>query len=168
MKNIFKVVILIGILFVAGNVNAQKFGHIDFAKLYSIMPGQDTAQSAYEKYAKNLQMQMQTMQGELESKFMDYQANMATMSDIIKQTKEKEIQDLQARIEAFNVSATEDLQAKEAQLTKPLIDRARKAVQDVAKANGYTYVFNGAEGLLLYAEPADDIMPLVKKKLGIL
>ncbi len=167
MKNIFKLILFVAILGFAGNANAQKFGHINFAELYSIMPGQDTAQAQYEQYARGLQAQMENMQKELETKFLDYQTNMATMSEIIKQTKEKEIQDLQARIEAFNMSATQDLQAKEAQLTQPLIERAKKAVQDVAKANGFTYIFNSSEGLLLYSEPSDNIMPLVKKQLGL-
>jgi outer membrane protein len=107
------------------------------------------------------------MQAELESKYTDYQANQATWSNIIRQTKEKEIQDMQIRLEDFNSQAQIDLRNKEDELTAPLIERARKAVEDVAKENGYTYVFNSTEGLLLYATPSDDIMSLVKKKLGL-
>jgi outer membrane protein len=110
---------------------------------------------------------MTTMQAELENKFMEYQANQATMSNIIKQTKEREIQDLQTRIEEFNQQAQLDLGEKEQELTAPVIEKARKAVEDVAKENGYTYIFNSTEGLLLYATPGDDVLPMVKKKLGI-
>ncbi|NCC72430.1 MAG: OmpH family outer membrane protein [Sphingobacteriia bacterium] len=144
-----------------------KFGHVDFAKLYSEMPGQDSIKKEYETYAQGLQNQMTTMQAELENKYLDYQANQATWSNIIRQTKEKEIQDIQGRLEEFNTQAQQDLRDKEDALTAPLIEKARKAVEDVARENGYTYVFNSTEGLLLYAAPSDDIMPLVKKKLGI-
>jgi len=89
------------------------------------------------------------------------------MSSIIKQTKEKEILDLQRRIQEFQQTAQEDLQNKENELTAPIIEKARNAVRDVAKENGYTFIFNSTEGLLLYTEPADDIMALVKKKLGL-
>ncbi len=71
---------------------------------------------------------------------------------------------MQIRLEDFNSQAQIDLRNKEDELTAPLIERARKAVEDVAKENGYTYVFNSTEGLLLYATPSDDIMSLVKKK----
>ncbi len=151
----------------ATNVQAQKFGHVEFAKLYSLMPGQDSVRVVYEAYAKGLQNQVTTMQAELENKFMEYKANQATMSNIIKQTKEREIQDLQTRIEAFSTQAQQDLTAMEQDLTAPIIESARKAVEDVAKENGYTYIFNYTEGMLLYATPSDDVLPLVKRKLGI-
>jgi hypothetical protein len=38
----------------------------------------------------------------------------------------------------------------------------------VAKENKYTYIINSIEDIVLYSEPADDILSLVKKKLGIL
>ncbi len=146
----------------------QKFGHIDFVKLYSLLPGQDSANAAYETYAKGLQNQFATMQAELENKVLDYQANQASMSDIIKQTKEREIQDLQQRMEEFNIRAQQELANKETELTAPLIEKARKAVEEVAKENGYTYIFNYGDGrALIYAEPSDDIMSLVKKKLNL-
>jgi outer membrane protein len=130
------------------------------------MPGQDSIKAVYETYAKGLQNQLATMQAEWENKLSDYQANQATMSNIIKQTKESDLQDLQSRMEEFNQKAQQDLQEKEAELTQPLIDKARKAVEDVAKEKGYTYVFNSTEGLLLYAG-GEDILPLVKAKLKI-
>jgi outer membrane protein len=164
---ILAILILTSFTFFAQAQKTQKFGHIDFAKLYALMPGQDSIKAVYEAYATGLQNQLTTMQAELESKFNEYQANQATMSNIIKQTKEKEIQDLQARIEEFNAQAQQDLSDKEQELTAPIIDKAKKAVEDVAKENGYTYIFNSTEGLLLYATPSDDIMSLVKKKLGI-
>lgn len=161
--------ILLG-FFISLNVNSQtklKIGHIDFAKLYSIMPGLDTAKARYEEYNKSVQEQYATMQTELESKFMDYQANQANLSEIIRQTKESEINDLKTRMDAFETKAVQDLQTKELELTSPIIERAREAVKEVAKENGYTYVLNSTEGLVLYSEPSDDILPVVMKKLGI-
>ncbi len=164
---VLAILVLVTFTFAANAQKTQKFGHIDFAKLYSVMPGQDSVRAVYEAYATGLQNQMTTMQAELENKFMEYQANQATMSNIIKQTKEREIQDLQTRIEEFNAQAQQDLGEKEQELTAPIIEKARKAVEDVAKENGYTYIFNSTEGLLLYATPNDDVMPLVKAKLGM-
>lgn len=170
MKHLLRSVIVLASFAFAFNASAQsapKFGHIDFAKLYSMMPGQDSVKAVFENYQKSLASQFEAMQTELQNKYNDYQTNLSTMSDIIKQTKEKEIQDLQMRMEAFQQQAQIDLQKKESDLTAPMIEKARIAVEDVAKVNGYTYVFNAAEGLLLYAEPSEDMMPLVKKKLGI-
>lgn len=170
MKKIFQfllIVVLAGVAIQSSAQKTQKIGHINFAKLYEQMPGQDSIRSAYTKFSEQLQSQFQTMQTEYEAKLGDYQNNQATMSSIIKQTKEKEIIDLQKRIQDFQQTAQEELQNKEAELTAPVIEKARNAVRDVAKENGYTFIFNSTEGILLYSEQGDDIMPLVVKKLGL-
>lgn len=170
MKNILKIFIVLAIAVSAMQVSAQKsqkIGHINFAELYELMPGQDSIRAAFTSYQEQLQQQFQAMQTEYETKLNEYQTNMATMSNIIKQTKEKEIVDLQRRIQEFQQTAQEDLQAKEVELTAPVIEKARNAVKEVAKENGYSFVLNSTEGLVLYTEPADDLMPLVKKKLNL-
>jgi outer membrane protein len=169
----FAVLLLITIGFVFSGtslVKAQakiKLGHIDFATLYSMMPGLDSVKVEFEEYNKGVQEQFTAMQTELENKYNDYVAKMETMSDIIRSTKEAEINDLKERMDAFEVTATQDLQKKEMELTAPIIEKARTAVEAVAKEDGYTYIFNSTEGMLLYAEPTDNIMDKVKAKLGI-
>ena len=170
MKIIFKSLFILAFCFttLGGNAqNQEKFGHINFADLYALMPGLDSVKALYEKYASSIQSQFDAMQNELESKIVDYQNNQTTMSDIIRQTKEREIQDLQSRMEAFQTSAQQDLQNKEVELTTPIIEKAQNAVKEVAKENGYTYILNSAGGMVLFADPLDNITDLVKKKLGI-
>lgn len=170
MKNLLKVLAIVVLVAVAATTNAQKsvkIGHIDFGKVLELMPGQDTVKVVMEKYVQSLQGELQTMQQELEMKGMDYQKNAATMSTIIKATKEKEITDLQGRIEAFQQSAQQELQTKQTELITPFVEKAKKAIKDVAKEGGYAYVLNAVEDLLLYTEGGEDITPQVKKKLGI-
>jgi outer membrane protein len=170
MKKGLVIIALSVLVFTSLNVSAQsksKFGHVDFAALYAAMPGQDSIKIVFERYTKDLQETFASMTTEYQTKLQDYQANMATMSNLIRQNKEREIMDIQTRMEDFRTQAEQDLQQKELELTSPIIDKARQAVSDVAKENGYTYVFNSSEGLLLYSDPSDDILPLVKKKLGI-
>jgi len=170
MKNLLKVLAIVVLVAVAATTNAQKatkIGHIDFGKLLEQMPGQDTVKGVMENYVKELQGQLQTMQSELELKGADYQKNAATMSSIIKSTKEKEITDLQGRIEAFQQSAQKDISDKQTELITPFVDKAKAAIKDVAKEGGYAYIMNAVEDLILYSEGGDDVMPLVKKKLGI-
>lgn len=170
MKQVFRfflVIVIAGIALQSSAQKSQRLGHIDFAQLYSLMPGQDSIKKEYEAFSVQLQSQFQAMQTEYENKLTDYQNNQATMSSIIKQTKEREIIDLQRRIQEFQQTAQEELQNKETELTAPIIEKARNAVKEVAKENGYTFIFNSTEGLLLYTESADDIMALVKKKLGL-
>ncbi len=119
MKNLLKVVTLVVLIAVAAGAHAQKatkIGHVDFAKVLEQMPGQDTVKTVMEKYVQSLQGELQTMQSELELKNADYQKNAATMSNIIKSTKEKEMMDLQDRIQAFQQSAQKELSDKQTEL----------------------------------------------------
>jgi outer membrane protein len=89
------------------------------------------------------------------------------MSDIIRQTKEKEITDLEQRIQTFQQNAELDFQNKQAELYNPLIEKAKTAISEVAEENGYTYIFDAGVGILLYYEKGDNILPMVRAKLGL-
>lgn len=169
MKNTLKLFVVV--LFAAFSLNASaqtglKIGYIDFQALMAVMPGQDELNKELETYVAGLEAQLTSMQSEYETKLTDYQANQATMSEIIRQTKEKEIMDLQGRIEAFNQQAQYDIQNKQLELTDPIIKKAQVAIEEVAKENGFTYIINGNEQILLY-KSGIDILPLVKAKLGL-
>ena len=180
MKKAF-IAVLVALLALGGNAMAQKtikLGHINSNDLMQIMPGRDSAQAALQKdvdelkaeleeEVSDLEQELKNMQAELEKRYNEYQAGQAGWSDLIKQTKQSELQDMSARIEQFQQNAQKQLQEREAAVLKPIIDRAKKAIEDVAKENGYTYIFDAGVGTLLYSQDSDDIMPMVKKKLGL-
>ncbi|MBQ6046048.1 MAG: OmpH family outer membrane protein [Bacteroidales bacterium] len=144
-----------------------KLGHINSSELMQIMPGRDEAQATLQKEVDELQNTMKTMQTELEQRYNEYMGKKDQMSDLIRQTKERELQDMGNRIQDFQESAQKKLAEREQEVLKPIIDKAKKAIEDVAKENGYTYIFDSGVGALLYQQDSDDIMPLVKKKLGL-
>ena len=131
------------------------------------MPERDSAKVKLEAHSKTLEKQLTTMSTEFDKKYQEFQASQATLSDLIKQTQANELQELKTRIENFQQSAQKDLQDKEAELLNPIVAKAKKAIEEVAKENGYTYIFDVATGSLLFYETGDNILPLVKKKLGL-
>ncbi len=170
MKNLFKVALILTFALFLGHGYGQtnaKLGYINSTELLEMMPAKDSIQKAIEEYGKSLQNQLQTMYLEYQTKLQDYQTNSRTMSDIIRQTKEKELADMETRIQDFQQQADTDMQDQQAKLLQPLLDKAKKAIEDVAKENGYTYIFDAGVGVLLYYEKGDNIMPLVKAKLGL-
>lgn len=144
-----------------------KLGHINSSDLMQIMPGKDSAQSAFEAEVKILDGELKAMQEELEKKLNDYQERKSQMTELIRSTKEQELNDLNQRIQIYQQNAQKKLQEKEAELLQPIIDRAKQAISDVAKENGYTYIFDTSAGAVLYQQDSDDILNLVKKKLGL-
>ncbi|MAZ93823.1 MAG: hypothetical protein CMF58_05335 [Lentimicrobiaceae bacterium] len=171
MKSLKKVIAVLSlIIMITGFASAQtgaKFGYIDSNEILALMPETDSLQNELKAYADYLDEQMSTMGMEYQTKVTDYQENYNTMSDLIRQTKEKEITDLQARIQAFQQSADQDLGAKQAELFNPLIDKVKVAITEVARENGYNYIFDVGTGALVFYETGDNIIPLVKTKLGI-
>ena len=167
MKRI--IIVLFALFCIVGinEINAQKFGHVNFAELYKQVPGHDVAQAEYEKYVMEIKQQIDAMEAELQQKYTEYTINSASMTSLIKTAKERELQDLNARYEDFRSSINADLSAKDSELSEPLITKAKQAVEDVAKEHGYTYIFNSSDGLVLYATPSDNVMDLVLKKLGV-
>ncbi|MCB8963444.1 MAG: OmpH family outer membrane protein [Bacteroidales bacterium] len=171
MKQLFKFIIVGAIVLTAGiNANAQnfKFGHINSQELLTAMPDRDSAEAKVKKYGQTIQDQLEELQVEFNKKYQDYVQKRATLTDAIREMKEKELQEMQQRAQDFQQNAEQDYQRFQAETMKPVIEKADAAIKKVAKANGFTYVFDISGGILLYySEQSTDILPLVKKELGI-
>ena len=153
-----------------GTAMAQKnikLGHINSNELMQIMPGRDSAQTILQAEVTELEQTLKSMQSEAEQRYNDYVANQSGWTELIRQTKQREIQDMGARIQEFQENAQKQLQQREQDLLKPIIDRAKKAIEDVAREGGYTYILDSGTATVLFSQDSDDIMPQVKKKLGL-
>ena len=173
MKSTVKLFLLVAFFFAAFSVAAQttkavKLGHINTAELLSQMPEMKKAQDSLNAKDAEIRNQLAEMQKEYERLMQEYQANLSTYTDLTRTAKEQEIQQTIERIQTFqNLAQTEMGKAQEA-LLKPIMEKANKAIQEVGKENGFTYIFDLSNGsVLFFAEDAIDVLPLVKKKLGI-
>lgn len=166
MKKIF-VVLALGLFMISNAGFAQKTGYINLNDLLLLMPERKKAETDIQDYAKQLDGQMKTMSGEYENKVADYQAKEALMTEPVKLDKQKELVDLEERIKNFQQTAQESLQKKQNELLEPMVKKAKKAIEDVAKESGYKQVFDTSAGTVLYNDPNDDILNLVKKKLNL-
>jgi outer membrane protein len=168
-----KRIIILAVFLVAGLANivhAQtlKFGHINMQELIQVMPERSTALAELETEATELEDMLSTMQQELQVMFQDYTEKRETMSALVRQAKEEDIQSKQQRIEMFRVQADQQLQEKQQQLMVPIFEKADEAIAEVAKENDLVYVFDVSSRVVLYQSAQSvDVLPLVKKKLSI-
>jgi outer membrane protein len=144
---------------------AQKIAHLSLDSLISLMPETKIAKETAQNYLKGIDAESISMQSELEAKYQKYLQDQATMSDLVRKTKEDELNQLQRRIEEFKQQAQQDYQRKTAELTAPIMDKAKKGIEAVAKEGGYKYILDTSAGSVLYSEPSDDVLMAVKKKL---
>ena len=171
MRNFLKVIVFCAVFFVGSGLSAQtlKFGHIDFQQLLASMPERDLAKVALEKVQADLETKLQAMQKEYQEKGKKYVAlaQAKDANEALVKAKQDEVQSIQERIQTFQQTAQESLQKEETKQFQPVIEKARKAITDVAKEQGLIYVFE-ANQVLFHSEQSVDLTPLVKTKLGII
>jgi len=166
MKKILTVV-LSALIITTAVAQEMKFGHINSSELLQLMPESKQIQVELEAFAKQLENQNAAMATEYQGKIAEYQTNEQVWGDLVKETKLKEISDLEQRIGEFQQSAQQSLAQKEQQLFQPVLDKAQKAIDEVSKANGFGYVFDSSTGAIVHYPEGADMLPLVKKHLGI-
>lgn len=151
----------------AALAQTHKLGHIDRQKLMLALPERKDAETKMQAFAKTLDERLKAMGAEYEAKVADAQARAESMTQTEKEIAVREIGELEQRIQAAQEKAQQDLAKQEEELLKPMVDRTNTAIAEVAAANNFAYVFDVSTGIVLYYEKGEDIMPLVKTKLGI-
>ena len=159
--------LLIAALFMFGanqTINAQaKTAHVDVSEIMAKMPAMLDAQKQLEKLSGTYDTDYKKMVEEYQSKLKKYEAESATVSDKINGDRSVEVQDMQKRIVDFRDNAQKELQQKESDIVKPLMEKVRASIQKIGKAKGFQYVLDGST-LLLADGP--NLTADVKKDLG--
>lgn len=159
--------LLIATLFILGasqSINAQaKTAHVDVNEIMTKLPAMLDAQKQLEKLTATYDAEYKKMADEFQAKLKKYDAEEKTVTDAINADRQKEVQDMQKRIQDYGQTAQKELQQKNEDITKPIYEKVRASIQKVGKAKGYQYVLNGTE-LLLADGP--DLTADIKKDLG--
>jgi len=170
MKKVINLFLVSTILFACMPANSQdlKFGHINSQELLTSMPESDSAQATIEKLAGDYEQQIEEMRVELNKKYDDYLTNRDSYTDLIRQTKEADITEMQQRIANFEQVAQQDLQQQQQQLIQPVLEKANNAIKEVAEENGFLYIFDVSRGNpVFFSDKSIDILSLVRTKLGL-
>ena len=171
MKNI----IAIALTFLAvGFANAQqkplKIGYVDVDYILSEMPETKQIESDLKVHQSQLQNQLQSKMANYQKMIQEYQASSATMTEVIRADKEREITQLEENIQKFQQDAQVSFQKKQSDLLQPVYEKIGKAIEVVANEGSFTYVLStriGSIDVILFAIPENDISDLVLKKMGI-
>lgn len=168
MKKLLKSVLVAGVvLMMSGMANAQtKLGYIHFQNLVTSDAAFKGIQANIDAYQKDFVTQQQEIQKELQTKAADYEAKRTTMSDAVRTKTESELNDINNRLQAFNKDATDKINAKSNELFKPLVDKMKAAIAQVAKEKGYNYVVDSSQLEFLVSPEGDDLMAAVKAKVA--
>ncbi|MFZ1676613.1 MAG: OmpH family outer membrane protein [Saprospiraceae bacterium] len=153
------------------SAEAQKIGYVDSGSLLEMMPKVKEAESNLETLGKQLQAKGQKMMTDYQTKAQDLQRRVQA-GDIAPKDQDAQVamlKDDEAKIQQFDQDMQKQLSDKREALLAPILAEVKTAIQNVAKENGYTYIFDGSPGVgvLLYADETTNITAQVKAKLGI-
>ncbi|MEO7977336.1 OmpH family outer membrane protein [Flavobacterium sp.] len=165
MKQIKTLLIAAVLILTANNtMNAQaKTAHVDVSEIMSKMPAMLDAQNQLQKLSGTYDAEYKKMIEEYQTKIKKYEAEAATTTEAINGERSKEVQDMQKRIGDYRDNAQKELQQKETDIVKPLMEKVKASIQKVGKAKGFQYVLDGST-LLLSDGP--NLTADVKKDLG--
>ncbi|HEX4850896.1 MAG TPA: OmpH family outer membrane protein, partial [Puia sp.] len=134
--------------------------------LIASMPEAKKADSNLQDYSAALNQNFEDQKKEFNE-----QDSLLSTKDTAKYTaaqlivKRQNLAQLYLKLQNYQQQASQLYQQHQQELIAPIQKKALDATQTVAKENGYTYVF--LKDALLVSPPAEDLLPLVKKKLGI-
>lgn len=164
MKQI-KTLLIAAIVFLGANqISAQtKTAHVDVNEIMAKMPAMLDAEKQLEKLSTTYDSEYKKMVEEYQGKLKKYEAEAATVTEAVNGERSKEVQDMQKRIVDYRDNAQKELQQKESDIVKPLMEKVRASIQKVGKAKGFQYVLDGSS--LLLAD-GTNLTADVKKDLG--
>lgn len=167
MKSALKILLVFALTIFSIDSYAQKIGHISMEELVSVMPETITANKELEILANAYTKELEEIDVEMKNKFVVYQNNLATWTEQVAAAKLDELNALSQKYQERMAEAEEDFQQKQNAKLAPIIEKAKSTVNKVAKQNGVAYLYDSR--MLLYADEASafDLLPLVKKELGI-
>lgn len=150
-------------------LNAQKYGYVNSSQLLVNLPEVKTADSQLEAYQKQLITKGEEMVKSFETEYRAYLAKVDSgeLSQIDMQQKEGKLAQDQQAIQAYEVQVQNDIAAKKQELYQPILSRVQEVVDAYGKEQGYSMIFDASIGGILFADTADDLMPVLKTKLGI-
>ncbi|MBT8304934.1 MAG: OmpH family outer membrane protein [Bacteroidia bacterium] len=163
----FKTLLLATALFIGMTsfMQAQSnVAHINTQELIQAMPEMMTAQAEIEKLGKTYEAEIKELATSLQNKMKQYDTEAPTQTDEENQKRVQEVQGLEQNIRSYQANAQKDLQQKEFDLLKPITEKAKAAIDKVAKAQGFQYVLDAAT---LIVADGKDLMADVKAELGI-
>jgi outer membrane protein len=143
----------------------QKIGYINTDELISVMPEAEKADAELKEYQASLSQQGQDLMKELGDKDSLFVRDSAKLSPSMREIKKNELIALYQRVQNWNQQAQEMYQQEAQKKIAPLRQKAMDAIKAVAEEKKYAYILDISA--VIVGPPGDDVLPLVKSKLGV-
>ena len=167
MKKIM--IIAAAFLFLGAAASAQgpKFAHVNFSELVQLMPEMDSARVQMDAAQKEIQDTYQSMIEEFNTKYAEFESKQATWTQSVRESKGREIQSIQTRIQEFEQTSQQDIAQMQNALMAPIYQKAQEVVTNLAKAQGFIYVFDSSQLLYIDESQSTNLTQSAREALNI-
>ena len=161
-------------LAVAPSVFAQasptKLGYINSQKILAEAPGRAEAESTYNKEMATARVQIQNMDDSLKTMIAAYDKAAPTLDSARRESRGTTIRNTETEFQKRASDLNNQMQQRQADLARPLMDQVSKVLDEVRAAGGYTMIFDvGAQGsALVSADKTLDLTDQVLARLKVL
>jgi len=139
----------------------SKIGHINSEAIMQALPEAVDAQKTLDQLVSQWEGELQKMQAEWKRKFDDYDKRKLILTDQVRADAERELRELDQSIADYRnkkFGQNGELFQKQNDVMKPIQNKIFKVLEEIAKEDGYDYVFDkSGEILLLYANDKNDL-----------
>lgn len=167
MKHLRSFLVAIALIGAVSFANGQsKVAHVNVQQLLSEMPQWKAALAELQKLEDTYKADLQSSYTELQNKAQQYQNEAKSKTQSENEARGKEIDGLRQNVMKAEQVAQQELQKKQMELYEPLLKKANDAIQKVARAQGFQYVFDASPGSGIILADGKDLISDVKKELG--
>lgn len=162
-----KIILTTALAMVCSAAFAQKFAHVEAQEVVALMPEMDEVRSQIQTITKENQDVLKAMYDEYQTKSTTFQQKQDTWTEAVKESKYKELMDLEQRIQETSQSMQQEMQSIQQKLQAPVMKKFSEKLEEIAKQEGYIYVFDSNS--LLYKDSAQstDLTARIRKELNI-
>lgn len=163
---LFSAFLLIGLT----SIQAQRYGHLNLGNLISVMPEAVAANDSLKMIQEAMVAKGEEMAAQFKQDYIKFATDVkaGNLTPKVQQEQEESLSKRQQELGSLEQIIGQAIEQKRNELLAPILERAQDAIKAVAQENGYQFVFDTSIfGAIMFAEESEDLMPLVKAKLGI-
>ena len=162
-----RIIIIAAMALMSVSAFAQKFAYVDFNELVMLMPEMDEARATLEENSKTNEEIMMAMYEEYQTKVQQYEQKSATWTAAVLEAKQREIMEIESRLQQTQQSLQQEIQQLQQNLQAPIIEKANKIVNELAETQGVAAVFDKSSFLYVDEQQMVDLTPAARAALNI-
>ncbi|MGO2103431.1 OmpH family outer membrane protein [Psychroflexus halocasei] len=151
----------------AATTQAQsKVAHINAQEFIENLPSYNNAMSQLQKLEQSYRSDIDATLKEAQKKNQQYQSEAETVTREENEKRAMELQEMEQSIREYQQTASQEIQKKREELLRPVLEKAREVIQQVAREKGYEYVFDSSTGAGVLMADGYDLMDDAKAAIG--